>query len=155
MTITAEWLGGDGGDTADPRRVKGGWTYSLRFNDDVTNKTHVETFVRPAPDNAQVKKDAQRVAANFEERKAHTVNIALGDTIDVTPDPVIPPTDPTQAELDKRAWFDGYRSLQQMLEVTSENHGIPALLTPAKAASIAAIRSSLEAGWLNSYLGDI
>lgn len=76
----------------------------------------------------------------------------VGTIIDITPDPVIPPPDPTPEEITKAAWFADWRTLNQMIEVTT---AIPALLTTQAQTQITALQTSLEADWLNSYLGDI
>ncbi len=76
----------------------------------------------------------------------------IGGSIDVTPPVVVPPTPPTQEEVDKAAWFDDYQKLNQLLELTT---AVPALATAQATTLIANLRASLEADWDNSYLGSI
>lgn len=76
----------------------------------------------------------------------------IGKIIDLTPDPITPTPDTTPEEIAKNTWFADYRTLNQMLEVSDT---IPALATNQANTAIANLRASLEAGWLNSYLGDL
>jgi len=95
---------------------------------------------------------ARRVAADLAANDTNDIDIPIGSVIDVTPDPAPPPATPTQAELARIAWFDDYRRLQQMLQATAD---IPALATTQADTAIANLRTSLESGWLNSYLDGI
>ncbi len=70
----------------------------------------------------------------------------------MTPDEIVEPDPPTQAELDRIAWFGDYRRLQAMLEVTAK---VPALDTAQAQTAITNYRTTLEAGWDNGYLDGI
>ena len=143
--ITAERL-------TDPVRQRGLWYVDILLTDTDTGKTRTKTYKQAIMSNKTLK---AAIAADFnrlESNTAHTVTVPLNTPIDVTPEPPTPPTPPTQAELDRAAWFDDYRSLKQMLQVTTD---VPALATAQANTAIANLRTSLEAGWLNSYLDGI
>ena len=95
---------------------------------------------------------ARADAVAIESNETSDVDIPLGTTIDVTPDPVIPPDPPTQAEIDKAAWFADWRRLNRLLELTT---GVPALATTQATTLIANLQASLETDWDNSYLDNI
>ena len=105
-----------------------------------------------APTKKQIRDLARREVTRLAALKAEVIDLPVGQSINVDPDIVEPPTPPTQAELDRNAWFADYRQLNQLLEVTTK---VPALSTAQATTLIANLRVSLEAGWRNSYLGDI
>ena len=123
------------------------WKVVIEFTDGVDTKKAGYRFTGTTAQQlaAFVRKKAQEF-----ERNDTTVDLTafIGQSIDVTPPVVDPPTPPTQAEIDRDAWFDDYRRLQQMLQATTD---IPALATAQANTAIANLRTSLEAGWLNSY----
>ena len=80
------------------------------------------------------------------------LNPFVGQSVDVTPPVITPPDPPTQAEIDRDAWFVDYQQLNRLLEVTTK---VPALLTAQTQTLIDNLRTSLEAGWINSYLDGI
>ncbi len=114
--------------------------------------THVKTHNLTNTTAKHIKSLLQADVNRFDAVDPVEFNHAVGATIDITPDPIIPPDPPTQAEIDKAAWFDDYRTLQQMLQVTND---IPDLLTAQRQTQITNLQTSLDADWLNSYLGDI
>ena len=93
-------------------------------------------------------------ASQREAVKTYDFSSHVGKTIDLTP-PVVeepePPVviPPTAEEIARDAWLADYRRLNSMLNVTE---AIPALSTTQSDNAIAALRVSLEADWLNSYL---
>ena len=108
-----------------------------------------------APTKKQIRDLARREVTRLAALKAEVIDLPVGQSINIDPDivePPTPPTPPTQAELDRNAWFADYRQLNQLLEVTTK---VPALATAQATTLIANLRVSLEAGWRNSYLGDI
>lgn len=105
-----------------------------------------------SPTKKQIRDIARSTVARLDALKNEVIDLPIGQAIDIDPDVVIPPDPPTQAELDRRAWFVDYRQLNQLLEVTT---AVPALLTAQAQTLIDSLRVSLEADWLNSYLDGI
>ena len=133
--------------------VRAEFRITILYTDTVSGKSIEKSYRRASITKTQLRDLARAEAAGFVESADESdVDIPIGTVIDVTPIPPTPPTPPTQEELDKAAWFEDYRQLQQLLQLTTD---IPALETPQAAALIASLRVSLEADWENSYLGDI
>ena len=126
------------------------WKIGVEFTDGVRTKQVGYRFTGSTV--AELKAFVRAKAAEFESSDGIDLSTFIGQSIDVTPPVVTPPDPPTQAELDRIAWFTDYRSLQQMLQVTTD---IPALATTQANTAIANLRTSLEAGLLNSYLDGI
>ena len=76
----------------------------------------------------------------------------IGQSIDVTP--IVPVEDPapTVEELAKIAWLADWHELQRTQSVLQK---LPGLATAGRLAFEANLIASLEAGWLDSYLGDV
>ena len=145
MAIEAEWL-------MEPERTSKGWHVANRFTDTDTGKTRVKhEYLRGNPDNADAKRVALAAVQQRTETESHSITIPVGTTMDVTPDPVVPPTPPTQDEVDEAAWFADYRRLQKALQVTTD---IPALQAAAQTL-IDNLRASLAGDWANDYLDKI
>ena len=126
------------------------WKIGVEFTDGTRTKQVGYRFTGSTA--AALKRFIRAKALEFESSDGIDLSAFVGQSIDVTPPVVTPPTPPTQAEMDRVAWFDDYRQLQAMLKVITD---IPALATPQANAAIANLRTSLEAGWLNSYLDGI
>ena len=133
-------------------RVRDTWRISIVYTDTDTGDSFEKNYRRASVTKAQLRDLARSEAAGIDVNDVTDVDIPIGTTIDVTPVPVDPPTPPTQAEIDRAAWFDDYRQLQSILKATE---AVPALLDAQAQTSIANLRTTLEAGWLNSYLDGI
>ena len=95
---------------------------------------------------------ARSEVKRLDDLKNEVIDLPVGQSIDIDPDVPPPPTPPTQAQIDRAAWFDDYRQLQSILTVTA---ALPGLLTPGRQTIIDNLIASLEADWLNSYLDGI
>ena len=126
------------------------WKIGVEFTDGTRTKQVGYRFTGSTA--AELKRFVRQKALEFESSDGIDLSTFIGQSIDVTPPTVEPPAPPTQAELDRAAWFDDYRQLQAMLKVTTD---VPALATTQANTAIANLRTSLEAGWLNSYLDGI
>lgn len=145
MTITAT-------RKTDPVRERGYWYVDIELSDSVTGKTRTKTYKQSTMTNQTLNAAINADIARLESNTTHGVTVPLDTPIDVTPDPPTPPPDPTPEEIAEAAWFDDYRQLQAMLQVTTD---VPALLTAQAQTAIDNLRTSLAASWLNSYLGKI
>ena len=127
------------------------WKIVVEFTDGTDTKKEGYRFTGTT---AKELKDFVRGKAAAFDRNDIALDLVplIGQSVDVTPPTPDPITPPTQAELDRAAWFDDYRQLQAMLKVTTD---IPALATTQANTAIANLRTSLEAGWLDSYLEKI
>ena len=125
----------------------GKWSVNITYSDGVD--TVAEGYTLTSVSKQSLRDLARREALRLFNAPTTDVDIPIGTTIDVTPDPVTPPPDPTPAEIARTAWFVDYRKLQAMIRATD---AVPALLTPQAQTAIDNLRVSLEAGWLNSYL---
>ena len=128
------------------------WKIQITFTDDADNRTAKRGYRFYGSTIPQLAAFVRKQALEFEISDTIDLIPLIGQSIDVTPPVITPPDPPTQAELDRIAWFDDYRQLQQMLQATTD---IPALATAQTNTAIANLRASLEAGWLNSYLDGI
>jgi len=143
MTWTAELIDAEDRETH--------WFVEIEFTDGVKTIRKGYPFNGTTPQ--ELAAFVRGKAADFERTDTTTdFSTLIGQSIDVTPPTPPAPTPPTQAELDRAAWFADYRELQQMLQATTD---IPALATAQATTAIANLRTSLEAGWLNSYLDGI
>ena len=149
MAIEAEWL-------MEPERTSKGWHVAIRFTDTDTGKTRVKhEYLRGKPTNKDAKRLAVAAVQQRVETESHSITIPVGTTIDVTPDPVMPPTPPTpptQDEIDEAAWFADWRTLNQMQQLFAV---LPATSTTPRQNAMLALVASLEAGFKNSYLEKI
>lgn len=111
-----------------------------------------ESYLFTGTTRKQLKNFIRAKATRVEDIKDIDFSDLVGKEFDLTPDPVVVPDPPTPEEIAKAEWFKDYRKLKQMLELTVN---IPALATAQTNTAIDNLLTSLEAGWLNSYLGDI
>ena len=137
-------------ELTDKREEHGRIWIEITFTED--GVTHIRSHNLTNTDPKYVKSLLQAQVNQFDAVDVLEFPYPIGTVIDLTPDPVIPPPDPTPEEIAKAAWHADWRKLNQMLEVTA---AIPALLTAQAQTQITALQTSLEADWLNSYLGDI
>ncbi len=84
--------------------------------------------------------------AKREEAKLYDFSSHVGKLIDITPDPVIPPTD---EEIAKAQWFSDDRKMKKFEYLVKR--GIMAANDPL----IAPLATKLVDNWLNSYFGDL
>ena len=131
-------------------RENGKWSVNITYSDGTESYGKGYTFERISK--KQLRDLARAEAARLLATKTTDIDIPIGTTIDVTPDPVIPPPDPTPAEIAKRAWFADWKQLKQLTELTT---AVPALATAQATTLMTTLRASLKADWLNSYLGNI
>lgn len=132
--------------------IQGKWRVSIRYTDTVSGRTKEEPYSFATVTKKQLRDLARRDAVAFTANEVHDVDIALGTTIDVTPDPVTPPTPPTQAQLDEAAWFADWETLKAMNYIMAT---LPGLANQTRLDAAAALEVSLAAGWKNSYLSKI
>lgn len=130
-------------------RVRDEWRISIRYDDTDTGKSLIKHYRRDSITKAQLRTLARNEAEDWVNHATTDVDVPIGTTIDVTPPT---PQPPTQAQIDKAAWLADYQRLRSMLALTE---AVPALLTTQAQTAIDNLRTSLAAGWLNSYLGDI
>jgi hypothetical protein len=142
MTWTATLIRADDRDSH--------WKIGVEFTDG--NRTKQQGYNFTGSTAAELKAFIRAKAQEFEKSDGIDLSTFIGQSIDVTKPTVDPPTLPTDAELDRAAWFSDYRKLQAMIKVTTD---IPALATPQATTAIANLRTSLEPGFLNSYLDGI
>ena len=133
-------------------RVRDQWRFSILYADSDSGDSVEKHYRYAAITKRQMRDLARGEAAALLNNASTDIDIPIGATIDVTPDPVTPPPDPTPEELAKAAWLSDFRQLQRMLTAVE---AVPGLLTAQAQTSIDNLRSSLEADWDNSYLGDI
>ncbi len=134
------------------RRVRDVWRFTISYFDDVNIETFEKHYRQPSLTKKGLRDLARNEAAALAANETTDVDIPLGTTIDVTPDPVIPPDPPTQDEIDKSLWFQEYTELKQLLEVTTN---IPVLLTAQAITAISDLRTNLNLTWKNSYRSDL
>ena len=133
-------------------RVRDQWRFSILYEDTDSGQSLEKHYRQDSVSKSQLRNLARNEAAALLNNETTDIDIAIGTTIDVTPDPVVPPPDPIPEETARRAWFDDYRKLQSLLEVTG---AVPALETAQATTLITNLRASLEADWDNSYLDNI
>ncbi len=114
--------------------------------------THVRTYNLQNPTKKSIRDLVRAEANRFEAVKVEVIDLEVGLSIDIIPDVVVPPPAPTSEEIAERAWFDDWRQLKQLIELTT---AVPALETAQATTLIASLKASLEADWLNSCLGKI
>ena len=126
------------------------WKIGVEFTDGVRTKQVGYRFTGSTA--TDLKNFVRAKAHEFESSDAIDLLTFVGQSIDVTPPVVTPPDPPTQAQIDRKAWFKDYQKLQAMLQVTTD---VPALATTQANTTIANLRTSLETDWDNSYLDGI
>jgi hypothetical protein len=122
------------------------WVIDVLYTDTVSSKTLSRTYYRERITKKQLRDLVRSEVTRYTEIETTDIDIPINTTIDVTPDPVTPPT---AAQIAEQAWFADWTKLQQILAVTS---AVPALATAQVNTQISNLRASLAAGWLNSYL---
>ena len=128
----------------------GQWNIVLLYTDTVNGTEFLRKYVRPNITKKQLRELARSEVTRLVQAEANDVDIPLGATIDITPEPVVNPDPPTQAELDKRAWFEDYgklRSYKRLLDHGVSPTGID--------AQISTLQASLLADWDNSYASNL
>lgn len=129
------------------------WKIQVVFSDSETGRTAERGYRFSGGTASELRAFVRNKALEFGSVDSGVDLIQFeGQSIDVTPPTPVEPTPPTQAELDRQAWFNDYRQLQRMLKVTGD---VPALLTAQAQTAINNLRASLSAGWLNSYLDGV
>jgi hypothetical protein len=128
------------------QKIDDKWIFDVLYADTVSSKTLTRTYYRERITKKQLRDLVRGEVTRFAEIETTDIDIPVGTTIDVTPDPVTPPT---AAQIAEAAWFVDFKKLQQMLAVTS---AVPALATAQTNTAIANLRASLAVGWKNSYL---
>lgn len=96
--------------------------------------------------------DAQAVRRSVEQRlvqlvKLDALNAAITVGQNITPVPAPPP--PTQAQIDRDAWFVDYQKLQSLLRLVATG------LLAATDAQVTNLQADLVLRWKNSYLSSI
>jgi len=133
-------------------KSSGMWIIGILYTDTVSGKTFSRNYDRARITKKQLRDLVRAEVLRLIEIETTDIDIPIGTTVDVTPDPVIPPDPPTAAELANRAWFDDWRQLNQLITLTT---AVPALETAQATTLMANLRASLESDWLNRYLGNI
>ena len=124
------------------------WKIVVEFTNGVQTANRAYRF--SGTTNVELATFIRRKATEFDNTDPVDFTPLIGQSIDVTPPG--PSDPPTQVEIDEAAWFADWRSLKQMIELTES---IPDMATPQRTAAMNNLRTSLEADWLNSYLGSI
>jgi len=139
MSVTAKLL----------KAVKSGgvWKLAVEFSDG--EETGVKHYRFNGTTTQQLINFIRSESKKLVKVKESDYSDHIGKEVDIT-DEVIP--EPTAEEIAKTAWLNDYRKLNQMLSLIDS---IPALATTQANKAIADLRTSLEANWLNSYLGDL
>lgn len=130
-------------------RKRDEWRFSILYADTETLRTFEKNYRRKSITKEGLADLARSEAASLLANESSDIDVPIGTTIDVTPVEVAPPT---QAQIDKASWFNDYSQLNAMLDVVSK---IPNLATNQANKAISDLQTSLEDGWLNSYLGDL
>lgn len=143
MAYTAELLGAVKSDTE--------WKIRVKFVDGAYESIRVFRFTGTTTKQLV---DFVRGQGNLSDKVKTSTDFTqfIGKVLDLTPATPTPPPTPTAAEIAKTAWFVDYTQLNRVLAVTT---AVPSLRTAQVDTLIANLRTSLTAGWLNSYLGDI
>lgn len=123
--------------------------FEIEYLDDSDNEITRISYSLNSATKKQIRDLARREVARLDTLKSVVIDLPIGQSINIDPDAVTPPSDPTPEELARRAWFDDYQKLRSMLQVAET---IPALLTAQTQTAIDNLRVTLEADWENSYL---
>ena len=127
------------------------WKIIVEFSDGV--KTKLESFKFYGSTAKELRAFVRHEALKFDNADT-TIDFSQfnGQSIDVTPPVVTPPTPPTQAELDQQTWFRDWYKLQQIqLLLTS----VPAIENPARLAIMTDLQTTVATGWKNTYFEDL
>ena len=128
-----------------------GWKVQIEYADGADIRVISERFngttISELKDFARIKAlKVDDIIASFD------FTTVIGQSIDVTPEITPDPEPPTAAEVAKAAWFAKWYQLQRVQIVLKS---IPALATAQNLAFESSLQTTLEADWLDSYLGDI
>jgi len=141
MAITAKLL--------DAVKWEAGWKIKVEFTDNAEVREQTFRFngvtVQDLIDFVRAKAIQREAAATSD------YSIYIGQSVDVTPVDTAP-IPPTQEELDKAAWLADWQNLKAAQKVLSE---LPSLATAGRIAYRDGLITTLEAGWLDSYLGSV
>lgn len=111
--------------------------------------THIRSYNLNQPTKKSIRDLVRNEANRFEAVKTEVIDLPVGLSIDITPDPVTPPPGPTAEELAEKAWFDDWHKLNRLVRLA--NNGLIEMTD----TRIVTLQTSLQAGWLNSYLDRI
>ncbi len=99
---------------------------------------------------AAIRRLARQEVARLQEVQDEVIDLVVNVNIDLTLPPADPPPPgPTPAEIARRVWFRDLNKLRVLLTMVDLG------LLPATDARIAPLRTSLLAGFLNSYLSGV
>ena len=134
------------------RRTFGRLDFEIEYLDDSDGETTRLTYSLNNATKKGVRNLARSEVARLDAFKNEVIDLPVGQSINIDPDAVVPPPDSTPAELARRAWFDDWQRLNQLLRLIA---AVPALETAQATNLITNLKASLEADWLNSYLDNI
>ncbi len=124
------------------------WKLGVEYVDTDTGKASRDYFKFNGDD-----KSLKRYVINNlkvkEEVKSFDFETLLGTPIDITPDPVIPPTPPTDEEIAKSAWFDKLIKMERYQRLVNAK-----VMTGAETV-ISDLAAELIADFENSYFGSL
>jgi len=120
------------------------WKITVEYTDGAIVK--VESYSFAGVTAQQLKDFIRSKLSNRDSIKDADFSAFVGKEIDLS-QPVTP--DPTAEEIAKAAWFDDFRKLERLLRLVNAG------LIQSDDSRITALQTSLIAGWLNSYLGDL
>jgi len=126
------------------------WKMKVEYIDD--GEISEDTFRFRGTTAASLKKYVQANVAQYEEIKTFDFTTLLNTIIDVTPDPVIPPTPPTAEEIAKAQWFKDWAQLKEVNLLLDQ---APAIATASRIQFRDNLQSDVENNWLDGYLGDL
>lgn len=101
------------------------------------------------PTKKSIRALARNEASRLAKLASEVIDLPVGTTIDVTPDPVTPPPAPTPEEIAEGAWFKDWHKLQRLMRLANAG-----LIQPTD-ARIVTLQTSLKADWLNAYMAGI
>lgn len=119
----------------------------LEVSVDYTNGTLVirkDIQVSNAQDQKWLKGQIKAQVKILEALTAYEQEVTVGD-VDLTPDPIIPPPTPTQAELNRAKWAEDYNKLQKLETLLTKK------LIKSNDAELLALRTSVEADFKPEY----
>lgn len=138
MAFTAKLLKAEKSDS--------GWKIEVEFTDG--SDISVRKFRFSGSTDEQLIGFIRNQAASLDTIKNSDFSIHVGKEIDLT-ETIETPAEPTVEEIAKSEWFDDWRKLDSFKHLA--NNG----LIEQTDIRIINLQTSLIAGWLNSYLGDI
>lgn len=128
-------------------KVSGGINVAIEYTNGVDTVT--KTYRFDHLNTKRLKRLARNEVANLESWGSETINVAVGADIDLTPP--TPPAEPvpTQAQLDRDAWFKDWQQLSALLLLVDAE-----LILPTD-SRISPLKTSLSAGLKPAYLKNI